>query len=83
MASGHSVVTPARFASGRTFEQYLAFIGTPENLKRGGIDRLRATRRDWTRAHARLVRGEPADRGAGGGHSLAGEPARRARRRSW
>jgi hypothetical protein len=31
-----SVVTPERFKSGRTFEQYLAYIGTPENLKREG-----------------------------------------------
>ena len=29
-----SVVTPARFASGMTFPQYLAYIATPENLKR-------------------------------------------------
>jgi hypothetical protein len=28
------VVTPERFASGMTFEQYLAYIGTPENLAR-------------------------------------------------
>lgn len=31
-----TVVTPERFASGRTFEEYLAFIGTPENLAREG-----------------------------------------------
>jgi hypothetical protein len=31
-----SVVTPERFKCGRTFEQYLAYIGTPENLKREG-----------------------------------------------
>ena len=29
-----SVVSPERFASGMTFEQYLAYIGTPENLAR-------------------------------------------------
>ena len=29
-----SVVTPERFKSGRSFEEYLAYIGTPENLKR-------------------------------------------------
>jgi hypothetical protein len=29
-----SVVTPERFASGMTFEQYLASLGTPENLAR-------------------------------------------------
>ena len=31
-----SVVTPARFQSGMTFPQYLAYVGTPENLKREG-----------------------------------------------
>ena len=29
-----SVVTPERFAKGRTFEQYVAYVGTPENLAR-------------------------------------------------
>jgi hypothetical protein len=36
MAQEKTVVTPARFASGMTFEQYLAFIATPENLAREG-----------------------------------------------
>jgi hypothetical protein len=31
-----SVVTPQRFASGMTFEQYLAYVASPENLKREG-----------------------------------------------
>jgi Thioredoxin len=31
---GGPVVTPARFASGMTFDQYMAFIGTPQNLAR-------------------------------------------------
>jgi len=31
-----SVVTPQRFASGLTFEQYLTMIATPENLAREG-----------------------------------------------
>ncbi len=31
-----SVVTPERFAKGMTFEQYVKFVGTPENLKREG-----------------------------------------------
>jgi hypothetical protein len=39
-------VTPERFASGRTFEQYLAYIGTPENLAREGSGG--ALRRDQT-----------------------------------
>jgi hypothetical protein len=41
-----SVVTPARFASGMTFEQYLAFIASPENLAREGSGG--APRRDWS-----------------------------------
>jgi len=32
----NSAVTPERFASGMTFEQYLAFIATPDNLAREG-----------------------------------------------
>jgi len=36
VTSNRSVVTPERFASGMTFRQYLAFIGTPENLAREG-----------------------------------------------
>lgn len=31
---GGPVVTPERFASGMAFDQYMAFIGTPENLVR-------------------------------------------------
>ena len=30
------MVTPERFAKGMTFQQYVAFVGTPENLKREG-----------------------------------------------
>jgi hypothetical protein len=40
--TGKSVVTPERFASGMTFAQYLADLGTPENLARegsGGVPR--------------------------------------------
>ena len=43
-----SVVTPERFASGLTFEQYLAFIGTPDNLAREGS--ASGPRRDQTAA---------------------------------
>jgi thiol-disulfide isomerase/thioredoxin len=46
-----SVVTAERFASGMTFEQYVAYIGTPENLKREGSGRLRS---DWS-AHLRTA----------------------------
>jgi hypothetical protein len=41
-----SVVTPERFASGMTFEQWLAWIATPENLAREGS--RGAARRDWS-----------------------------------
>src|SRR5215472_4535762 len=33
----NSVVTPERFASGMTFEEYLVYIGSPENLAREGF----------------------------------------------
>ena len=45
-----SVVTPQRFASGMTFEQYLHDSGTPANLAREGSGG--AARRDWS-AHVR------------------------------
>ncbi len=41
-----SVVTPDRFASGMTFEQYVRFVGTPENLAREGSGG--EPRRDWS-----------------------------------
>src|SRR2546427_9671038 len=41
-----SVVTPQRFATGMTFDQYVAYVATPENLKREG--RGGAARRDWS-----------------------------------
>ena len=52
MDRSKSVVTPARYASGMTFPQYLAYVGTPENLKRegtGGSQRPdnAATMREW------------------------------------
>ncbi len=31
-------ITPERFAQGRTFEEYLAYLGTPENLAREATD---------------------------------------------
>jgi hypothetical protein len=39
-------LTPERFAQGMTFEQYLEFIGSPQNLRREGSQG--AARRDWT-----------------------------------
>ena len=47
MAGSRTSVTPERFASGKTFEQYLAHIGTPENLKRES-SMAGVPRRDWT-----------------------------------
>ena len=42
-----SVVTPERYASGMTFEQYLQYIASPENLRREGSPAGEA-RRDWS-----------------------------------
>jgi Thioredoxin len=42
-----SVVTPERYASGMTFEQYLQYIASPENLRREGSP-AGETRRDWS-----------------------------------
>ena len=72
-----SVVTPERFASGRTFEQYLAFIGTPDNLAREGS--ASGPRRDQTAAMRAWYEANRAHRRAGGGHPLARESARRPR----
>jgi thioredoxin family protein len=41
-----SVVTSERFSSGMTFDQYVRYIGTPENLKREGSGGV--PRRDWS-----------------------------------
>lgn len=42
-----TVVTPERYASGMTFEQYLAYVASPENLRReGSADG--ELRRDWS-----------------------------------
>ena len=50
MANG--IVTPERFAQGRTFAQWLDFIGSPENLAREGFDirkfSLVRPRVDWS-----------------------------------
>jgi hypothetical protein len=55
MATKSTVVTPERFASGMTFERYLTFIASPENLTReatGGVPRrdLSAQIRAWYEA---------------------------------
>ena len=46
MTAPRSAVTPERFASGMTFEQYLDYIGTPENLARESGWWLGRERRD-------------------------------------
>ena len=47
-ARGSRVVTPERFASGMTFHQYLAFIGSPENLAREAGWWRGPERMDWS-----------------------------------
>lgn len=46
MGNKRPVVTPERFAQGMTFEQYVAYIGTPDNLKREGVGGQ--PRREWS-----------------------------------
>lgn len=46
METKPSVVTPRRFASGMSFDQYAAYVGTPENLAREGSGG--APRRDFS-----------------------------------
>jgi hypothetical protein len=43
-----SVVTPKRFAQGMTFEDYMRYIGTPENLAREAGWWLGKERMDWS-----------------------------------
>jgi len=43
-----SVVTPKRFAQGKTFEEYIRYIGTPENLAREAGWWLGKERMDWS-----------------------------------
>jgi hypothetical protein len=40
-----SVVTPARFAAGMTFDEYVRYVGTPENLRREASS---GPRQDWS-----------------------------------
>jgi thiol-disulfide isomerase/thioredoxin len=46
MERTRSVVTAQRFASGMTFDEYAAYVGTRENLEREGS--MGAQRRDWS-----------------------------------
>ena len=43
-----SVVTPARFTQSMTFEQYVTYISTPENLQREASWWLGPQRRDFS-----------------------------------
>ena len=52
MERSTSVVTRERFASGMTFDRFVAYAGSPENLKREGSGG--APRRDWS-AHLRAT----------------------------
>ncbi len=49
---GDMVVTPQRFAQGMTFDEYVTFVGSPENLAREGFDVRRFSvvrpRLDWS-----------------------------------
>ncbi len=55
-----SVVTPERFAMGMTFDQYVAYIGTPENLQREATSGPRADYSGFFReAFANTVLTEP------------------------
>ena len=45
---GRTVVTPERFAQGMTFDQYVAYVGTPENLDREAVWWLGPRRRDFS-----------------------------------
>jgi len=54
------LVTPERFANGMTFDDYLKFIGSPENLRREGFDVRRFSvanpRVDWSAFRLAVVR---------------------------
>ena len=48
MGRGKSVVTAERFAQGMTFDQYVAYVGTPENLAREAGWWLGTRRQDFS-----------------------------------
>jgi len=59
------MVSPDRFAKGMTFEQYVAFIGTPDNLKReGSFNRPRKDYGDFFRKAYEAAQLTPAQREA-------------------
>ncbi len=68
------MVTPERYASGMTFDQYVAYVGSPENLAREGSGG--APRRDWS-GHLRQAhqRARLSDAQAAAIRWLADQPA--------
>lgn len=48
MVRGKRAITPDRFARGMTFDQYLSYVGTPENLAREAGWWLGPERRDFS-----------------------------------
>ena len=59
------MVSPDRFAKGMTFEQYVAFIGTPDNLKReGSFNRPRKDYGDFFRQAYEATQLTPAQKEA-------------------
>jgi len=72
-------MTPARFAQGMTFDQYVAFCGSPENLARQGFDIRRFAharpRLDWSAyLRERHARARLTDAETGAIRWLAGQP---------
>ena len=72
-----------RFAQGMTFDEYVKFIGSPENLAREGFDIRRFSlvrpRMDWSALPPRALRRGAAQRRADRRHPVAGRAAGRAR----
>src|SRR5215471_11815734 len=72
-------MTPERFAKGMTFDDYLKFIGTPENLAREGFDIRRFSpakpRVDWSGyLRERYAKARLSDEQAGAIKWLAAQP---------
>ena len=81
-----SVVTPERFAKGRTFDEYVKYTGSAGEPRPRGLRRLFSRRRllqrpaqGQQRGLSRALREDPAQRRPGGRHQVAGRPARRPR----
>ena len=85
-----SVVTPERFAKGRTFDEYVQYAGSAENLAReafgGGYfadgGSMGGPRRDNSAILRERYAQDAAQRAADGGHPMARRLSPAARRRS-